>query len=357
VIANPTPARQAIAQLSNDYKHFAINVGVGGSFGVAAAAAGAILPGYTPGRDVHRFVSPSAGMALDLSGGEGIARPEVVQAMGADRFMGLNRAAQSGGVGGVRKILGFAGGGFFPGMHMTAQVSISPASMAAAEKQLKSMFSFGSGGSGGLRPLGRMIADNMGYGSQFGAIDYIFTRESGWNPAAQNPTSTAFGIPQFLASTWAAYGGRTTDPSLQIRDGIEYMRDRYGSPNAAAAFWAAHHWYQDGTPFVPETGPAVLHKGERVLTERENVAYTRGLAASPAVGYNAAGTGFAPAAMPGYRAAAPATAGRPTNITVSLAGATVTGRFEFGSDGLVSLVDGRIDGVLGSIHDAIHYGS
>ena len=75
---------------------------------------GGILPGYTPGKDVHRFYSPTAGL-LDLSGGEGIARPEVVKAMGEASFNSLNAAARSGGVAAVKKMLGqgaqFATGG------------------------------------------------------------------------------------------------------------------------------------------------------------------------------------------------------------------------------------------------------
>lgn len=38
-------------------------------------ASGGVLPGYTPGRDVHQFYSPTGGM-LHLSGGEGIIRPD-----------------------------------------------------------------------------------------------------------------------------------------------------------------------------------------------------------------------------------------------------------------------------------------
>lgn len=44
-------------------------------------ANGGVLPGYTPGRDVHDFYSPTAGW-LHLSGGEGILRPEAVRDLG-----------------------------------------------------------------------------------------------------------------------------------------------------------------------------------------------------------------------------------------------------------------------------------
>lgn len=77
-------------------------------------AEGGIMPGYTPGRDVHQFVSPTAGR-LALSGGEAIMRPEVTRTLGADRVNRINAAARSGGTAGVRRELGFASGGIYPG--------------------------------------------------------------------------------------------------------------------------------------------------------------------------------------------------------------------------------------------------
>jgi SLT domain-containing protein/phage-related protein len=82
-------------------------------------ATGGVLPGYTPGRDVHRFVSPTGGM-LDLSGGEAIMRPEVTRAVGVGGINALNAAARQGGVAGVQALLGngvprraFWGGGIW----------------------------------------------------------------------------------------------------------------------------------------------------------------------------------------------------------------------------------------------------
>jgi len=78
-------------------------------------ATGGILPGYTPGRDVHRFVSPTAGV-LDLSGGEPILRPEAGKVLGRNWVDGINAAARGGGTSGVQRFLGYeahAGGGFF----------------------------------------------------------------------------------------------------------------------------------------------------------------------------------------------------------------------------------------------------
>lgn len=59
-------------------------------------ATGGVLPGYTPGRDVHNFVSPTGGRLM-LSGGEAIMRPEWTRAVGGPKAVEeMNRAARSG---------------------------------------------------------------------------------------------------------------------------------------------------------------------------------------------------------------------------------------------------------------------
>jgi membrane-bound lytic murein transglycosylase MltF len=80
--------------------------------------------------------------------------------------------------------------------------------------------------------------------SHWGSLDALVTHESGWNPTAQNPTSTAYGLFQFLDATWAGVGGsKTSDPDLQIEYGLRYVKNRYGSPKGAWSFWQDHHWY------------------------------------------------------------------------------------------------------------------
>ncbi|QUE26056.1 tape measure protein [Microbacterium phage SanaSana] len=77
-------------------------------------AQGGVLPGYTPGRDVHQFYSPTGGR-LALSGGEAIMRPEFTRLVGgAAGVARLNKMARSGSLafkdGGVwGNITGFAG--------------------------------------------------------------------------------------------------------------------------------------------------------------------------------------------------------------------------------------------------------
>jgi phage-related protein len=71
-------------------------------------AGGGVLPGYTPGRDVHHFVSPTGG-ALALSGGEAIMRPEWTAAVGERWVQGMNYLARTKGSRAVVQALGIAG--------------------------------------------------------------------------------------------------------------------------------------------------------------------------------------------------------------------------------------------------------
>jgi hypothetical protein len=72
--------------------------------------------------------------------------------------------------------------------------------------------------------------------SQFGCLNSLWTRESGWNYQAENP-SGAYGIPQALPGSKMASAGPDwqTNPATQIRWGLTYIKDdpSYGSPCAA----------------------------------------------------------------------------------------------------------------------------
>ncbi|MEV5677456.1 transglycosylase SLT domain-containing protein [Streptomyces sp. NPDC052179] len=94
----------------NDIANHAPGGGGSSSGKKTKKALGGVLPGYTPGRDVHVFSSPTAG-ELHLSGGEAVMRPEFTAAVGADEVNRINSAARTGGVGGVRAAMKFAKGG------------------------------------------------------------------------------------------------------------------------------------------------------------------------------------------------------------------------------------------------------
>lgn len=120
---------------------------------------------------------------------------------------------------------------------------------------------FGGGSPGGGPPPGhasgsyqkyaQSLFGGFGWGAdQIGSLIALWNQESGWNPIAQNPKSTAYGIAQFLDTTWAPYGPKTSDPYKQIFYGEEYIRSRYGSPGNAWAHELAYNWYDKGG-FLP----------------------------------------------------------------------------------------------------------
>ncbi|MGH3470640.1 MAG: transglycosylase SLT domain-containing protein [Nocardioidaceae bacterium] len=96
------------------------------------------------------------------------------------------------------------------------------------------------------RAIAMSLLPSYGWSSdQFGCLDAIWQRESGWNPSAQNPYSGAYGIPQALpGSKMGVYGGDwAADPTTQIKWGLAYIRNSYGSPCGAWDFWETHDWY------------------------------------------------------------------------------------------------------------------
>jgi hypothetical protein len=79
------------------------------------------------------------------------------------------------------------------------------------------------------------------------AMTELIGRESSWNHKADNPTSTAYGYGQFLDSTEANYekkmGLNYDNPVHQLIMMTQYVKDRYGTPEKALAFWDKNKWY------------------------------------------------------------------------------------------------------------------
>ena len=96
------------------------------------------------------------------------------------------------------------------------------------------------------RDIARALLPEFGFSSdQFGCLDSLYMRESGWNPTADNPTSSAYGIPQALPGSKMASAGAdwATNPVTQIRWGLGYIQDRYGSPCSAWGHSQSVGWY------------------------------------------------------------------------------------------------------------------
>ncbi|MEU5294096.1 transglycosylase SLT domain-containing protein [Streptomyces umbrinus] len=80
---------------------------------------------------------------------------------------------------------------------------------------------------------------------QFQCFSTIVDHESSWNYRADNPTSDAYGLMQALPGSKMSSAGAdwATNPATQIKWGLGYMNDRYGSPCEAWNFWQANNYY------------------------------------------------------------------------------------------------------------------
>lgn len=106
----------------------------------------------------------------------------------------------------------------------------------------------GSGGGGAARPKYTgggskeqwMAAAGIA-ASDYPYVDYIVSRESGWNPNATNRSSGACGLVQALPCSKVP--GNGYNPVDNLRWGTGYATGRYGSWAGAYAFWTRNHWW------------------------------------------------------------------------------------------------------------------
>ena len=73
--------------------------------------------------------------------------------------------------------------------------------------------------------------------SEYKALLKLWGKESNWDYTADNPKSSAFGIPQLM-------GLRPSTPAPeQIARGLAYIQHRYEKPSIAWAHWRKYGWY------------------------------------------------------------------------------------------------------------------
>jgi resuscitation-promoting factor RpfB len=125
-----------------------------------------------------------------------------------------------------------AGGGA-PATTTTAQATVAPASV-----------------SGNVALGERLAASGYGWtGGQWDCLYALWTRESGWSATAENPRSGAYGIAQALGhgptNQYPAGPANppTSSASAQVRWGLGYIADAYGTPCGAWAHEEADGWY------------------------------------------------------------------------------------------------------------------
>jgi hypothetical protein len=71
---------------------------------------------------------------------------------------------------------------------------------------------------------------------QYRCLELLWTRESLWDPRADNPKSSAYGIPQLLKM-------KELDPFKQIDLGLKYIAHKHRTPCKAWQFHKLRGWY------------------------------------------------------------------------------------------------------------------
>ncbi|MEV0380721.1 lytic transglycosylase domain-containing protein [Nonomuraea sp. NPDC050643] len=113
----------------------------------------------------------------------------------------------------------------FPAVNFPPGSDPSPGSNKATAKSMMAGFGFG--------------------GDQWGCLERLWHKESGWNERAMNRYSGAYGIPQSLPGSKMASAGADwqTNAATQIKWGLGYIKGRYGSPCGAWGHSQSVGWY------------------------------------------------------------------------------------------------------------------
>jgi hypothetical protein len=95
------------------------------------------------------------------------------------------------------------------------------------------------------RDIARAMGEVRGWSDEFDCLNRLWHRESRWDVGATNASSGAYGIPQALPASKMASAGDDwrTNPVTQIRWGLGYIAERYGSPCPAWRHSLANNWY------------------------------------------------------------------------------------------------------------------
>jgi hypothetical protein len=100
--------------------------------------------------------------------------------------------------------------------------------------------------SGAPKTIAKSMLASFGWpSSQFSCLEPLWAHESGWNTTAANPSTGAYGIPQADPGSKMASAGPDwkSNASTQIKWGLTYIKDTYGSPCGAWNHEQADGWY------------------------------------------------------------------------------------------------------------------
>ncbi|AIW02540.1 transglycosylase [Streptomyces phage Jay2Jay] len=95
------------------------------------------------------------------------------------------------------------------------------------------------------KPTPKEFAKEKVGAKQFSCLNKLWNHESEWEHDAVNSSSGAYGIPQALPAKKMQSAGKDwkTNPFTQVKWGVDYIDDRYGSPCNAWGFFQRNNWY------------------------------------------------------------------------------------------------------------------
>jgi hypothetical protein len=119
-----------------------------------------------------------------------------------------------------------------------------------ASRVASAMHGIVGGSAGSAQRIAQSMLGRYGWGGQWGALNAVAMRESGWSMTARNPSSGAYGIAQFIngPSEYYQYGGNPGSAAGQVTAFMNYIKQRYGNPSAALAHELNFGWYDKGGP-------------------------------------------------------------------------------------------------------------
>jgi hypothetical protein len=289
VSANTAPATDEINKMLAYYRHQALTL-------QATLPTNGAIMGNGPAK---------AHMATGgLIQGAGTGTSDSIPIMASNREFIVNAAATEANLSLLHainngQVKGFASGGLVggnsmtvgtlaPAVHMdTSGVGNQFAHMIAAIKAAMVPAYNAGAGAAQWRPVVDAVLRTLGQSLTLdNGILSLIQHESGGNPNAINLTDSnaraghpSQGLMQTIPSTFYAYAGPyasrgITDPFANIYAGVNYALHNYGAGMLAAggrhARGGAYVGYKTGTNFVPNDGPAYLHRGEAVVPADKN---------------------------------------------------------------------------------------
>ncbi|MEU4015925.1 transglycosylase SLT domain-containing protein [Microbacterium sp. NPDC028030] len=181
------------------------------------------------------------GFAGALVAPTGVALAEPVQADAPDSAYSLALADTQ------NLTVTVSGAAITPVERGTFEVYVKPKPKPKPAPTVASSSKSGSSGgsslppySGGGAPAEWMAAAGIAQ-SDWQYVDYIVSRESGWNPNATNSSSGACGLVQALPCSKVP--GNGYNPVDNLRWATGYATGRYGSWAGAYNFWTNNHWW------------------------------------------------------------------------------------------------------------------